>query len=154
LHAGANQYPVRIRNISSRGALIDASKFPERGSRVRLSRGSLAITGNLAWQDEHYGGINFEHEIDVGSWTQRAGHRGQHRIDVLMGALKRSEPLPEHLEAAMPMSLGQMSAELDEICESLANLPEMSAKFAEELVRLDSVAQRLRDFIQSPQSPE
>lgn len=146
LQAGADQYAVRIRNISSHGALIDGAKFPGQGTKVCLSRGILTVAGQLAWQDGHYGGITFDTQIDVDSWTQRTGHRGQQRVDMLVTALKRSEPVPEHLEAAMPTSLAQMSAELNEVCERLANLPGMSATLAEELVRLDSLAQRLGAF--------
>jgi len=154
LDHGAHQYPVRVRNISSRGALIDGPTLPGPGARIRLSRGSLTVNGELAWRDEHYGGINFDNDIDVERWAQRVGHKGQQRIDVVISALRRSEPVPENLKSAAPTSLSQISAELDEVCERLANLPGLSATVGEELVRLDSVAQRLRELVQSSKARE
>lgn len=42
--------------------------------------------------------------------------------------------------------LVEISSELDQICARLASAPEMTVKFAEDLLRLDALAQALRQF--------
>lgn len=45
LDTGAAQVAVRIRNIASRGMLIEASSLPAVGTRVTLVRGQLSAVG-------------------------------------------------------------------------------------------------------------
>jgi len=145
LDGGRGQVAVRVRNLSSRGALVEALSFPPIGTRVRLLRGELATWGELAWVGAGQAGINFAGEINVDLWVKRPGAGGQQRVDGVIAALRGSGKIPTELEDPQNSpSLAAISAELDEICDRLANTPNLSIALAENFLRLDSVAQNLR----------
>jgi hypothetical protein len=147
LDTGAASYPVRIRNLSPNGALIEAPSLPAVGSKVRLSRGSLTVDGVLAWQAARVGGLNFEGIIDVDRWVHRVGHPGQQRVDGMVAALRRSEPVPPELgRAEGENSVQTVSVALDHLCERLAGTPNMSLELGENLIELDAIAQSLRQL--------
>jgi hypothetical protein len=147
LHFQGRSLPVRIRNISQSGALVDGPDLPAAGAPVSLSRGQLFVSGDIAWRDKQLAGVNFDSPVDVESWVRRVGHSGQQRVDGIVEALKRSEPLPTTSEAQIPpATLPELSAQLDAICERLAAMPELSIELGEELLRLDAIAQSLRQL--------
>ena len=135
---------VRIRNISRRGALVDAPVLPPVGTRVRLVRGRLAAAGQLAWAGAGQAGLNFDSEIDVARWVQRAPNAEQQRGDGVVAALRSGVPVAPELPERGAGSLHSISAELDQICERLAQTQRMSVEFGEELIALDTIAQALR----------
>ena len=143
LIAGLHSHPVRVRNLSTRGALLDGATFPPAGARVRLVRGELSADGQIAWQSSRHAGIRFSGEIDVNSWVKRIGHAGQQRVDDAIAAL-RSQQAPSGSLEAPAMSLTRISEELDAICERLAGSTAMSIELGEELVRLDALARALQ----------
>ena len=144
LHDRSGSSAVRIRNVSAMGALVDGAKLPAVGTRVRLVRGSLSAAGKVAWQQDEMAGLNFDRQIDVDAWVQRVAHRGQQRVDQAVAKLRQADPLGEELDPAIAPSLVAISAELDGICERLANGSKMSIELAEELLRLDALAQSVR----------
>lgn len=144
LDSGGTAAPVRIRNISARGALVDGPALPAVGARVRLMRGRLLAAGQLAWVGAGQAGVNFDSEIDVASWVQRAGHSEQQHVDGVVAALRSGAPVAPDLRDRGGGSLPAISAELDQICERLAQTQRMSVEFGEELVKLDTIAQALR----------
>jgi hypothetical protein len=139
---------VRIRNLSPKGALIEGSGLPATRSKIRLVRGDLEAVGVIAWQDGHHGGLNFNSKIDVESWVSRLGHGGQQRVDGLIAALRTAGTVPPDLEhdtdENAQKSLPAISAALDQVCEKLALTPSLSIEIAEELLKLDTIAQSLR----------
>jgi hypothetical protein len=143
LDSGAGFTPVRIRNISPSGALVDGSSLPGVGTRVRLQRGRLSAAGALAWAGKGQCGVTFDREIDVPSWVQRVGHAGQRRVDQVVAALRTGVPAPE-LHDGPTHSLAEISGALDEVCERLAKAPSLAVEMGDELVRLDTIAQSLR----------
>ena len=144
LLVGATSVPVRVRNMSQRGALLDGGSLPQSGAKVRLVRGDLSVEGNIAWQRDGQAGIRFAGEIDVASWVRKGGHTGQQRVDNAMAALRRHESVPD-FESQRP-SLERISLELQVICDRLAGSPTMTVEFGEELVKLDTLAQTLRQL--------
>ncbi len=146
LHAGSRAVSVRIRNLSPNGALVDGSGLPTVGSKIRLVRGRLAVPGELAWQDGLQAGLTFSSRIDVESWVGRSGHSGQQRVDGVIAALRTAGMVPAGLdeEDSAQKSLPAISSALDQVCEKLALTPGLSIEFAEELLKLDTIAQSLR----------
>ena len=145
LDASGVSFAVRIRNLSPNGALVEAAKLPRAGTTVRLLRGSLSATGEFAWHGGGHGGIKFQRSIEVARWVQRVGHAGQQRIDMAVAAIQRSEPVPRELERVSETdSLASISTALDQLCERLAATSNMSVELAEDLLRLDAIAQDLR----------
>jgi hypothetical protein len=145
LNLGAATIAVRIRNLSSHGALVEASSLPPIGSQVTLIRGQLQVAGELAWQGAGQGGINFSKSIDVPRWVKHVGHGGQHRVDDVIAALRGSVTVPSELPAPQSLeTIVSVSGALDQVCEDLAGTPNLSIELAESLLRLDSIAQALR----------
>lgn len=145
LDSGIGRSAVRIRNLSATGALIEGSALPPVGTAVRVLRGDLSACGTLAWADRGHAGISFAAEIDVAAWVRR--HNGQQRVDGVIVALRSSAPLLDHRKGgASADSLPEISAALDKLCDDLAANSGMSIELGEQLVRLDSIAQALRQI--------
>jgi hypothetical protein len=136
---------VRVRNMSRTGALLDGGSLPAAGMRIRLVRGELSAEGEVAWQHDGQAGIRFSAEIDVAAWVKKIGHSGQQRVDNAFAALRRQEALPAYAEA-QPLSLARIGVELQAICERLAGSAVVTVEFGEELVKLDTLAQRLQQL--------
>lgn len=146
LVVGGKTLPVRVRNLSALGALLDGAALPATGARVRLLRGDLSADGEMAWQTDGQAGLRFLREIDVERWVRRVGHPGQQRVDNAVAALRRDELAPLGGRGAQQPSLVQISAELEAICERLADSPGMTTEVAEELLRLDALARQLHQL--------
>ena len=146
LNADGETISVRIRNLSELGALVDGSHLPPAGSRIKLMRGRLAAIGDLAWVGSGQAGLNFDTKIDLDAWVQKLGHSGQQRVDGLIASLRSGgTALPElHEDDSAPDSLPAISAALDQVCEKLALSPAVSIDAAEDLLKLDTIAQSLR----------
>jgi hypothetical protein len=146
LHAAGKAISVRVRNISEHGALIDGSGLPPAGSRIKLMRGKLAIIGQLAWAAGGQAGLNFETKIDLDAWVQKLGYGGQQRVDGVIASLRSGQAVAPELREGegVDESLPAISAALDQVCEKLALSPILSMDYAEELLKLDTIAQSLR----------
>jgi hypothetical protein len=144
LDTGSQTAPIRIRNISSRGALIDGSNLPAVGAKLLLVRGSLSARGQVAWRNNDQAGISFDEAVNTSAWVARAGHAGQQRVDDIVAALRRSDELLPNSQVGHEQSLAELSVTLDEVCERLGNIREVAAAGGEELIRLDALAQTLR----------
>ena len=145
LDTGNKSTAVRIRNLSPRGALIDGPTLPSVGTRVYLCRGRLSALGELVWEAVGQAGITFHDKINVDDWVQRTSHAGQQRVDGVIAALRRAAPIPEALQAPpAPESLASISAALNEVCERVAAMPDISVELGEELLKLDAIAHSLR----------
>ena len=147
---------VRVRNISARGALLDGSNLPPEGAVVDLRRGSLVAHGQIAWRTDDECGVRFDADVDVASWTKRVEHSGQQAVDEIVALVRRPavtskvSPVPpvSLVHATDEDSLALISADLAEACERLAARPDLVKAFAEDLLKLDAIAQRLRNIVQ------
>lgn len=143
--------PVRIRNISPTGALLDGAGLPPEGSVIHLRRGSLTVDGEVAWQKDGLCGVRFDAGVVVNDWVRRTEHKGQARVDEMV-ALVRNAPSALGGAAATQESadsLRSISADLTSSCERLASLPDVVAACGEEILRLDAIAQRLIKFVEA-----
>lgn len=146
LWVGSAACPVRLRNLSSRGALIEGAGLPVAGIRVRVLRGELSAEGEIAWQEQGLAGLRFVSEIDVDRWVKRVGHRGQQRVDEAMAALRAHQHHRRGSNGGMQVSITEISIELDRICERLAEAPPSGLAIAEELPNLNRLARQLQQF--------
>ena len=144
LEAGARSIPVRVRNFSRAGAMVEAANLPAAGARVWLKRGNLSAPGSIAWATAGRAGIRFDVSVDLQPWVQRRGHAGQQQADHAVAAICTGAATTYVGEALPPPSLPLLSEALDQICERLATAPGAPAEFTEELLKLDAVAESLR----------
>ena len=141
--------PVRIRNMSTSGALIEAAAVPEGGSPVRLIRGSLMIPAQVVWSDAGRCGLRFSSVVSVREWLAPPSNREQKRVDDAFRAMKAGAiPLPlkpESHDATSPIELGMdlraVAKLLGAHCEDLLGDPHAVIRYGERLQNLDIVLQ-------------
>lgn len=64
LELSGTSIPVKLRNLSSDGALIEADKLPVEGAAVMFRRGDLIIPGRIAWTRTRHAGVSFTRKLD------------------------------------------------------------------------------------------
>lgn len=80
--APAAPVPVRIRNLSPTGALIEGALLPQVGTSVHLSRGQHSVAGELKWRGETQAGLQFSTNVEVADWLPASARStGQQRVD-------------------------------------------------------------------------
>lgn len=86
--------PVRIRNLSTTGALVEGATVPNSGALVQLVRGGLIVHGLVAWSADGRCGLKFSGSIDVQRWRV-APNLEQQRVDEVVRLVKAGAvPLP------------------------------------------------------------
>lgn len=148
LVAGGNSRPVRMRNISARGALLDGPALPPEGAVVHLRRGSLSIDGEVAWQSGEQCGLRFDDDVVVADWVRRVEHSGQARVDDIFALLKRlpRTDVRQFDGDQASDSLASISTDLADCSQRLASIPSLVARHSDELLRLDSLVHRLTNL--------
>jgi hypothetical protein len=140
--------PVRVRNLSAHGALLEGVDLPQEDVAIWLRRGSLCASGDVAWGDVRHCGIRFATAINVDEWVRRAGPVGQQRIDATVADYRRRDVSPRHLSLLSSShgreALDQTSSNLLKICERIAGFPNMTVELAEELLKIEAIAHALR----------
>jgi diguanylate cyclase (GGDEF)-like protein/PAS domain S-box-containing protein len=64
-------YPVRMRNISAGGAMLEGAPPLEEGAEVALDLGSGPIEAEVRWTRENQTGLQFREAVDIRAITQR-----------------------------------------------------------------------------------
>ena len=62
-HAGAC-LSVKLRNLSSEGALVESEKLPIEGTPVAFRRNDLCADGRVVWVNGKYAGIAFDAKLN------------------------------------------------------------------------------------------
>ncbi len=98
--------PVRIRNLSESGAMIDGAVFPPAGAALTLRRLDMTIEAVVVWCEDGRCGIRFDGKASVPDWVAGASRadagamRGQLRVDAIQAALRTGGQQP--IVAARP----------------------------------------------------
>lgn len=95
---GTGTEAVHVRNMSSKGALIEAKVLPKLGSLVVLKRGSIEASARVAWTAARRAGLTFGGMVNVPDWMAKRANSHQHRIDEIVSQLKSEEGLPDKEE--------------------------------------------------------
>ena len=151
LKGSAFSVPVRIRNMSVTGALVEGAAMPDSGSSVRLIRGSLMIPADVVWASAERCGLRFAGAVSIKEWLAPPSNPQQKRVDSLVGALKAGAiPLPirpEPHDASSPFELGLdlrgVSKLLEAHCEDLMADPQAIVRYGDKLQNLDIVLQTI-----------
>ena len=152
LYGAAGLTPVRIRNLSSSGALIEGSALPNAGSRVRLSRGSVHAPGEVVWSADGRAGLRFGCSVCVPDWLPGTpAPNGQQRVDELVFSAKSNGRVdyeaPLSLvgvpSADVALELAVLASSLSRLCDQLADDKHVAERFPENLQIIEATAQRL-----------
>lgn len=64
LELSGTSIPVKLRNLSSDGALIESDRLPVEGAAVVFKRGDLAVPGKIAWTKTTHAGVSFSRKLN------------------------------------------------------------------------------------------
>jgi hypothetical protein len=136
--------PVRIRNLSETGALIEGSALPEKGSALVLHRSSFHIGATVAWSGGGRCGIHFDRPISVPQWTGKAipspaggsGFRDQRRVDAFQAEARAAPTVPSPAPPAATRAAGEESRldMRDRLADELAFVRRLLDSLGDELV--------------------
>jgi hypothetical protein len=125
--SGRSVAPVRVRNLSRTGALIEAVDLPEPGTHVRLGRGSLTASGTIIWLNRGKGGLQFDRPVAVADWLPQCRRGiGQQFADELFHQNRVRTTAADPVEVAADPTLG-LAGELLELRVSLERAGEALA---------------------------
>ena len=151
--------PVKVRNMSTQGAMLDTPTQPRVGAKVILLRGSLVVGCDVAWSIEQRCGVRFETAVQVNEWMARPTAPGQARVDAIVAQVKAGvvpldrgvgQAIGPVLEgAATRDQLAKVSELLKELVEDLAADPAVIAQHGRSLQNLD-IALQLIGAMQTP----
>lgn len=144
--------PVKLRNISARGALAEGPVLPAVGARVRLCRGSLQVTGQVVRSQDGSIGLNFEAAVRIDDWLPRGRSVvAQQQIDELVHKARSERAtnppaVPDYAGSANhgPLDLMRLKQAVEALSDDLANDPQVVERHGSRLQVLDVVAQTLR----------
>lgn len=136
--AGRNA-PVRIRNLSDTGALLEGNVLPLEGQSLVVMRGDLEIKAVVAWSTGDRCGVRFEQPMPVNEWTggkprplECTGLRDQRRVDAIQAEARAGgQPVSE---ASAPPSDG-----------APAPIEQLDARLADELAYVQRLLESMGD---------
>lgn len=106
LHCEGFSSPVKIRNISENGALLEGAALPGAGARVQLARGALVANGLVAWSNGSRCGLRLSGRLDVQQWRAGPANAEQQRVDEVVRMVKAG-PVPMSAARFRGTALGQ-----------------------------------------------
>lgn len=145
--AGASG-PVKIRNMSASGALIEGTVLPPVGETVLLRRGSSVAAGKIAWCKGGKAGVKLDQKVAVSEWMP-GDSTGQTRVDQIVHRIRSEKPTAEHLPvtSAPLISSSELRTLADGLCslaDDLADDMDFVIRHSSRLQLLDIAAQTLR----------
>jgi hypothetical protein len=164
---GGRAVPVRIRNLSETGALLEGAGLPDAGMPLVLVRGDLHVSATVAWAAGPRRGVRFHGPTPVYEWTGGAkpkplectGLRDQRRVDAIQAearaeaasgsALRASAPPPPpptvtpDLDARLAVEIGYVQRLLENLGDELIKDLFLVQRHGPALQNLDLVGQIL-----------
>lgn len=64
LELSGTSVPVKLRNLSAEGALVEGEKLPVEGASVLFRKGDLSVPGRVAWVNDRQAGVNFARKLN------------------------------------------------------------------------------------------
>lgn len=93
LYCGASGNPVRVRNLSATGALVEGTSLPAAGTVVILRRGALEAPGSVVWSGSGKAGVAFTGLVEVAQWLPAKEAKRQTQVDRIAFGINQARPL-------------------------------------------------------------
>ena len=155
--------PVRIRNLSEAGAMIDGAALPEPGSTLVLTRLELSVQATVVWTHDGRCGLELASTIVVDDWiagvrrTRPDGNLGQLRVDRIQAAVRSGAALPVDtapqaapvvetgaLDGRIARELADLKRTLDDVGETLSDDNDVLMRHEQALQKFDIAIQTLQ----------
>ncbi|MBC9032348.1 PilZ domain-containing protein [Sphingomonas sp. JC676] len=155
IEAGSLKAPVRLRNLSTTGAMLEGSTLPDPGVKLVLQRSDIRVGAIVVWRVQGRCGVRFDDaSASVDEWVAgvRApsfnGQQGQARVDAIQNAVRNGEALP--VDAPVAASAGLSGAELEaRIVEEIVYVRRLLDALGEEVADDPIVLQRHMQALQN-----
>ena len=148
--------PVKVRNMSSLGALVEGAALPLPGMPCRLAREGQNIEADVVWGQGGKVGLRFRNRAQIDQWYP-AGRRTQAEVDRAVAQARAELPAGSSYAAAparsaAPLMSCSISAvevlatadAMEALSDDLASDPAVIARFMTKLQTLDIAVQTLR----------
>ena len=122
---GRASAPVRVRNLSASGALVEAGSLPPVGSTITLRRGELEALGTIVWLEPGKAGLTFNGIVDVSHWLPTKDGKRPLRIDPIAAEVLQARGPQAEAEAA-----GTLASMVAEMVVLQAQLGQLGATLA------------------------
>ena len=164
--------PVRIRNLSEGGAMIDGAALPEPGSTLLLTRLELSVQATAVWNRDSRCGLKLSNTIVVDDWiagvrrTRTTGSLGQLRVDRIQAAVRSGAALPTDIapqsapnveagaiDGRIARELAGLKHVLDQVAETLSDDIDVLMRHEQTLQKFDiamQTIQYLADLMAAP----
>lgn len=159
IEAGALKAPVRIRNMSETGAMLDGPALPDTGTSLMLRRLQVEIGALVVWNAAGRCGVAFDGKVSVDEWVAgvrqipRLGSSGQARVDAIQSALRSGDQLAvEPTAPTLPVGADELDSRiaeeidharrlLEDVGDELTDDPVLLQRHADALQRFDIACQ-------------
>ena len=64
LELSGTSLPVKLRNLSAEGALVEGDKLPVEGASILFRKGDLSVQGRVAWAKTRHAGVEFARRLE------------------------------------------------------------------------------------------
>ena len=64
LELSGTSLPVKLRNLSADGALVEGDKLPVEGASLLFRKGDLSMAGHVAWVKGRQAGVSFAQNLN------------------------------------------------------------------------------------------
>lgn len=152
LQVGANRVPVRIRNISSAGALIETHKSLHVGRTAVLTHADMSVAGQVVWADGRSIGFCFSEKIDDSRWRFAEDDHTRMKVteikpsDYSNLSLQRTED--DTLPARVSEEIDLIARTMRLISETMVADPILRQRYSQLLQEMDLTEDRLKQMAQ------
>jgi hypothetical protein len=156
---GGRSLPVRIRNLSETGALLEGAGLPDAGMKLVLARGDLHVSAVVAWAAGGRRGVRFDGPTPVHEWTggtkpkplDCTGLRDQRRVGAIQAEARADAQIGSALRApAAPPPPPAAIAGLDsKLAHELGYVQRLLENLGDELIKDLFLVQRHGQSLQS-----
>lgn len=153
IECGGTRAPVRIRNLSETGAMLDGAALPDPGVSLTLSRAEIVVGATVVWREAGRCGVRFDAiAATVDEWVTGkrpatfAGKQGQARVDAIQTAVRAGAVLPAEPPAAGTLDAAELERR---VAEEVVHVQRLIDALGEELVEDPVMLQRHMRLLQN-----
>ena len=151
LAAGGSVCTVKVRNISSGGALVEGAALPPPGTPCRLIRGDISLEAQIVWLQASRVGLQCHGRAKVADWLP-SGQNTQTDVDRAVAQTKAELTHAPIARSATPListaltaaDVAKVADTLEILGDELADDPSVVAGYMAKLQAFDISVQTLR----------
>jgi len=158
IEAAGMKSPVRIRDLSEGGALLEGPAFPLVGTVFTLTRLAVQIEAKVVWHKPPKCGVEFQGQISIPEWISGKpgpANFGQARVDAVQAAVRAGTLMPsvasaddapvdlDGLEERIGTELTRIRGLLEAISSELSNDHDVVQRHSAVLQNFDLASQIL-----------